>query len=59
MGVSLYSPVTICNLEDGSADEGGKSPDNTSNTSILEGGARDRAGALSATIVGIRDSGSS
>ena len=33
-------PVTICNLEGGNADEGGKSPYNTSNTSILEGGAR-------------------
>ena len=31
--------------EDGSADDGGKSPYTTSNTSILEGGVRSGAGA--------------
>jgi len=45
MGVSLHSPVTICNLEDGNADDGGKSPYNTSKSSIPEGGARGGAGA--------------
>jgi len=48
-------PATICSLEDDSADEGGKSPYTTSDTSILEGGARGRAGARSGS--GSGDSG--